>query len=1458
MIEQSISTAMEDLSRSFGGNTNTYTLKTFVDDERTTLPRIVQVVDGFCGESEEETIENGQILILHEVQQEQFVVMNSSNGVEFCIPRTCPIKVELVPLDRLNDEYITVEELFMAQPVFFRVLDDISSYGLEAGSVMKICQRQTGVYYLECQVVGDEEVIKLPLTQRGRFQPLHDDREYFLEEVLAQYPPPSQIGVRFLNTVDRLLSETFRDSQEDTALLPCGVGLRLEREFQDDTVIATAVGEGEGEGEGEGGDVMLFPKTLDLSIVPAVDCSENNEVGKLSTTCQLSTTTSFCLKRVRRLSATRAHSIICPVRRFSLECLTPPPLNKPCKPRISPKLQEPYSYPFISIKASTEGRPREPARDMTDLPKQRVNQETETDADLEGINGNECVEEEIGPSAQWPSLPKRHQTSHTERNGNNSVEKEYSLSQGASNQRSLPLEVQPIDRRNLSDNERTIASAKRSSLKPLLPRKQNEKRGQASKVIISKNQGSNTEEQILCDVKSSIRLMEEDESHEKRTLMTLGSNQLSTVVKPIPKPRNAKKCASNTLLSIGVSNPCSTADSLMTDNAKSNTKSSSDHMADRQVLEPVNSRHTIDRRFRSEDRQKQLGTQALDTSYININSQQKVLDVIKERVLYGVSDGTLLPNVTRQRTRHHWHTETVTLGSLAYDQLRETNQGQAGLDRVLNDLPPYINVNPLLLDSRMSLPVASGAQACDGTRSTARYINESVFHFTSSQWHHSFSDDVKAVPTHLDRQGEPVSGGIPQQTPYYVNHAPFPPSHGNTGTVSANAPIDDEIVKTVASTSQLISAPYVNSNPMPLSSECSESSTGTMEKSSKPANSEFQTDGREETRGMATLLVHPESSSEGDKNLNTFIANECRNGSEVRCSNMTTTVTYSVDRVLDGAQGISRSQGRNGYENDRLWVDSRDGKEPRSQLKITDQEYCSMEEGFRDDDDHIGELRERSDTYSYPYVHFYPPRRRNEQNSSESLPTKNIERNSARNDVWEDHMKRGPRLTGSSYKDGCIEQRTPKLPEKPLFLQQRQDTCSITQIDTASHAPPLPPKRGMSSNLTTPAPGSEEDGEGAYLIVDLANNPFLEEHPYQEVDDPEVQERDNSALPQERNETCSLSQGRPVSCEPPLPPKKLASPQHNEGPSSTPNMERCPPAGAYEGSYSMIPPLEKSRQKKGSDAQSTDELENSGDKELYDQDYEEYDPGETIARTMQIKGPLQQLKEAFQVSSSKGKAKKQKEKKDKSKHAGVKVIKDRKSHCPIQTQIEHVPRSSTYHRSDHQREFEDFDTLKLFMDMQNQISLQRKLFEAEMSRQKADFAAEMSRHEALTAKTELEGDLIKSDRVRDYNDCQISDGTTTKDPQAESESLRERVGATKPRNVRCENVHVVGHTYLNESRLNVSGEDRDKATTANATSLTPKTTEGSKSSSESHENDSGEVRACAKSKKPVPIPRRRK
>ena len=146
-----------------------------------------------------------------------------------------------------------------------------------------------------------------------------------------------------------------------------------------------------------------------------------------------------------------------------------------------------------------------------------------------------------------------------------------------------------------------------------------------------------------------------------------------------------------------------------------------------------------------------------------------------------------------------------------------------------------------------------------------------------------------------------------------------------------------------------------------------------------------------------------------------------------------------------------------------------------------------------------------------------------------------------------------------------------------------------------------------------------------------------------------------------------------------------------------------------------------------------------------------------------------------------------------------------------------------------------------------------------MSRQKANFAAEMSRQKALAAKAERKCDLIKSGKIRNNIGWrQISDGTTNKDPQAGSESLRELASTTKPSAFRCENVHVVDHTYLNESRLDVRPKDRDTASSANATSLSPQSTVPSKSRSESHENDTGEEHAGAKSKKPVPTPRKRK
>ena len=322
-------------------------LSIFVDTHRTTFPRAVRITDGFWAKSPEETLEQGQVLLFHAVLEEHFVVASQTNGADVYIPRTCPVKVELVPSERLNGEYDSVEELATTQQEYLRVLSEMPSLGVKSGSEMRTNSRGSTSRYLECDLFGRRDPLpaaKLPLTERGRSQALHNAAiQYLLEEVLEQYPLPSEVGVRFIHDVKLPFNSN----------LPRGMRMGLKQIVQEETIIATVVG-----GENHG-DVLLFPKTLDLTVTRALYCGVESERGLIES-CQLGS-----LNRIALMSSLRAYTAESPIRRVTLECLTPPPLNKPDCLSLLEHTSAPR--PGTSISPRTKASPDELFRKKADL-----------------------------------------------------------------------------------------------------------------------------------------------------------------------------------------------------------------------------------------------------------------------------------------------------------------------------------------------------------------------------------------------------------------------------------------------------------------------------------------------------------------------------------------------------------------------------------------------------------------------------------------------------------------------------------------------------------------------------------------------------------------------------------------------------------------------------------------------------------------------------------------------------------------------------------------------------------------------------------------------------------------------------------------------------------------------------------------------------------------------------------
>ena len=289
-------------------------LKTFLDHHECTLPRTVKTVDGFCGINDEDTLDTDQIFVFYKVERQKVIMALDEFCQEICVQQNSNLKVYLLPLE--CHIYSTVQELLTAQYSYIVVLEDISSSEIVSGSKLKLLRDQSGVQnYLKCQVVeqDDPRVVLLPLRLTGKFLPVLDFKDYFLEEVLSQNQLP--ISVRFT-------SQSTRASDCVTAhsLLNLGnirlthkteVGMAFAASFDNELSLYT------------------FPNTLDITVSNGFKVSA--ETSKIIKKCRKALETSeTSLKLLDHEVKDSFYFTASPVRRFSLHSLQKvPPMPPP-------------------------------------------------------------------------------------------------------------------------------------------------------------------------------------------------------------------------------------------------------------------------------------------------------------------------------------------------------------------------------------------------------------------------------------------------------------------------------------------------------------------------------------------------------------------------------------------------------------------------------------------------------------------------------------------------------------------------------------------------------------------------------------------------------------------------------------------------------------------------------------------------------------------------------------------------------------------------------------------------------------------------------------------------------------------------------------------------------------------------------------------------------------------------
>ena len=290
-------------------------LATFLDHHGCHLPRTVKLEDGFCGTNEEDSLEVDQILVFFKVETQKTIVAVDQLGQTICVQQNSENKVHLLPLE-CHNEYTTVKDLLTAQTPYILVLEDMLSVGIVSGSKLKLPRNRRGILNnsLNCEIVdlNTSREIALPLHLTGRFLPLIDVKDFYLDEVLAENRLP--VNIRFIQSQSSRTNDPFAQS-----LTKLG-SIRLTRKTDVEIVFAASF-----DNELT---LYLFPKTLDINV--SYGSKHSAETGKNIKECKEALEMSdTSLKRLDDVIKNSFYSTRCPVRRFKMPSLKIPPVPSP-------------------------------------------------------------------------------------------------------------------------------------------------------------------------------------------------------------------------------------------------------------------------------------------------------------------------------------------------------------------------------------------------------------------------------------------------------------------------------------------------------------------------------------------------------------------------------------------------------------------------------------------------------------------------------------------------------------------------------------------------------------------------------------------------------------------------------------------------------------------------------------------------------------------------------------------------------------------------------------------------------------------------------------------------------------------------------------------------------------------------------------------------------------------------
>ena len=281
-------------------------LSTYLRCYGSTLPKVVKITEGFYGE---DTLEADQILVIYKVEKQKMLIGLDHYKQEVCIPRNSKRKVLLLPPGS-EEEYNSLQELFdVHRTLYFRVLEDIPSHGISSETTLILLGgRPIRNNSVKCELIGlhNSKEIFLPIQLRGKFQPLLDAREYYLEEVLEQFQVP--VNIRFVYQ-----SQANTDPGRGLLTNPGNVCLTKETEVE---MVFAALPDDQLS-------LYVFPRTLEIYVSCGFRLTADTS-KKIKACRQSLAENEKSLKRLDRIIASSAFLSAFPVRCFELESLQPP------------------------------------------------------------------------------------------------------------------------------------------------------------------------------------------------------------------------------------------------------------------------------------------------------------------------------------------------------------------------------------------------------------------------------------------------------------------------------------------------------------------------------------------------------------------------------------------------------------------------------------------------------------------------------------------------------------------------------------------------------------------------------------------------------------------------------------------------------------------------------------------------------------------------------------------------------------------------------------------------------------------------------------------------------------------------------------------------------------------------------------------------------------------------------